>query len=777
MAPISRSDRELPSEIEVNNTSRLWKVLGAMLLVSFAILLFMGREIYLAAPPIPTEVKSASGTTIYTEEDIQTGRKVWQTIGGQQVGSIWGHGGYVAPDWSADWLHREAVALLDLWAVRETGRAYDDLDPPQQAGLRVKLQDEIRANTYDPATGIVTISDDRAAAISVVTDHYVRLFGSDPALTTLRSQYAIQENPIPDADRRAAMTAFFFWTAWSTVTNRPGEEVTYTSNWPSEPLVGNTPTTPTFLWTFASILFLLAGVGALAWHYATTHGREAPPVVPDSDPLRSLKPTPSMKATAKYFWVVTALIVVQVILGGITAHYAVEGQAFYGFPLADYLPYAVTRSWHLQLAVLWIATAWLATGLYIAPAISGHEPKFQRFGVNFLFTCLLVIVVGALGGQWLAVMQKMGLEINFWFGHQGYEYTDIGRFWQIFLFIGLMLWLLLVGRALWPALKARDDSRSITMLLFMSTVAIGLFYGAGLMWGHETHLSMVEYWRWWVVHLWVEGFFEVFATAVIAFLFTKLGLVRASSATTAVLFATVVFLTGGVLGTFHHLYWTGTPTAVLALGASFSALEVVPLVFIGYEAYENYKHSRAKPWVAAYKWPILFFVSVAFWNLVGAGLFGFLINPPLALYYMQGLNTTPLHGHTALFGVYGMLGIGLMLFCLRGLGRTAVWDEKLLKGSFWTLNIGLAAMALLSLLPFGLIQVHAAVTHGFWYARSAELLQQPLMQTLVWMRMPGDVIFSVGVGMLALFVAKLYIGKARREPIPAGTAVETAAGR
>ena len=777
MAPMPRSHRGLPSETKVNNTSRLWKVLGAMLVVSFAILLFMGREIYLSAPPIPTEVKTASGTTIYTKEDIQTGRKVWQTIGGQQVGSIWGHGGYVAPDWSADWLHRESVALLDLWAVRETGRLYNDLDPPQQAGLRAKLQAEVRTNSYDPATGVVTISDDRAAAIAAVADHYVKLFGNDPALQTLRSQYAIQENPIPDADRRAAMTAFFFWTAWSTVTNRPGEEVTYTSNWPSEPLVANTPTTPTFLWTFVSILFLLAGVGALAWHYATSHGREPPPVVPDSDPLRSLKPTPSMKATAKYFWVVTALIVVQVILGGITAHYAVEGQAFYGFPLADYLPYAVTRSWHLQLAVLWIATAWLATGLYIAPAISGHEPKFQRLGVNFLFTCLLVIVVGALGGQWLAVMQKMGLEINFWFGHQGYEYTDIGRFWQIFLFIGLMLWLLLVGRGLWPALKARDDSRSITMLLFMSTVAIGLFYGAGLMWGHETHLSMVEYWRWWVVHLWVEGFFEVFATAVIAFLFTKLGLVRTSTATTAVLFATIVFLTGGVLGTFHHLYWTGTPTAVLALGASFSALEVVPLVFIGYEAYENYKHSRAKPWVAAYKWPILFFVSVAFWNLVGAGLFGFLINPPLALYYMQGLNTTPLHGHTALFGVYGMLGIGLMLFCLRGLGRTAVWDEKLLKGAFWTLNIGLAAMALFSLLPYGLIQVHAAVTHGFWYARSAELLQQPLMQTLVWMRMPGDVIFSVGVGMLALFVAKLYIGKAKQEPVPAGTAVESAAGR
>ncbi len=762
----------------MSDNRNLWKVLGAIMLLSFGILLFLGREIYLTAPPVPSAVQTTTGVTLFTKDDIQTGREVWQTVGGQQLGSVWGHGGYVAPDWSADWLHREATGLLELWSTREHGKSFDALDAAQQGALKARLQQEIRTNSYDATTGVVTVSEDRAAVIAQVAQHYRDLFGSALELNTLRSQYAMKQDTVVDPQRREALTAFFFWTSWSTATNRPDDDVTYTSNWPSEPLIGNVPTAPTFMWTFVSIFMMLAGIGALAWYHATVQGKEPPPVVPDSDPLKSLKPTPSMKATAKYFWVVTALIVLQVVLGGITAHYAVEGQSFYGLPLSEILPYSVTRSWHLQLAVLWIATAWLATGLYIAPAISGHEPKLQRLGVNFLFTCLLVIVVGALGGQWFAVMQKMGLGANFWFGHQGYEYTDIGRFWQIFLFIGLMLWLVLVGRALWPALKRRDDSRSITMLLFLSTVAIGLFYGAGLMWGRTTHLSMVEYWRWWVVHLWVEGFFEVFATAVIAFLFTKLGLVRGKSATSAVLFATVIFLTGGVLGTMHHLYWTGTPTSVLAFGAAFSALEVVPLVLIGFEAYENYKHSRAKPWIAAYRWPILFFVSVAFWNLVGAGLFGFLINPPLALYYMQGLNTTPLHGHTALFGVYGMLGIGLMLFCLRGLSRTAFWDEKLLKGAFWTMNIGLAAMALLSLAPVGLIQVHAAVTHGFWYARSAEFLQQPLMQTLVWLRMPGDVIFSIGVGLLALFVFRLFVGKKKQDTVAVGTPakVERAAG-
>ena len=506
-----------------------------------------------------------------------------------------------------------------------------------------------------------------------------------------------------------------------------------------------------------SILFMIAGIGLMVWHYAVYHGKEPLPQPPAKDPLLGLVVTPSMKATAKYFWVVIALFLVQIALGAITAHYQVEGQEAYGFALAEILPYSLTRSWHTQLAVLWIATAWLGTGLYIGPAISGHEPKYQRLGVNFLWVCLIVIVVGAFAGQWFAVMQKMGLANNFWFGHQGWEYVDIGRFWQAFLFIGLILWLVLVGRALWPALRRKDEMSSIVGLLFLSTVAIGLFYGAGLMWGEDSHISVVEYWRWWVVHLWVEGFFEVFAVAVISFLFVKLGLVRGKTATINVLFATIVYLTGGVLGMFHHLYFAGTTTAAVAFGASFSALEVVPLAIIGLEAYETWSHSQATPWMARYRWPIMFFLAVSFWNLVGAGLFGFLINTPIALYYMQGLNLTPLHGHTALFGVYGMLGIGLMLFCLRGLKPTAMWHPGLLKASFWTLNLGLALMALLTLLPMGVLQLNAALEHGYAYARSAEFMGKPIFDVLVWMRMPGDLLFASGAALLAWFVARHWV--------------------
>jgi nitric oxide reductase subunit B len=237
-----------------------------------------------------------------------------------------------------------------------------------------------------------------------------------------------------------------------------------------------------------------------------------------------------------------------------------------------------------------------------------------------------------------------------------------------------------------------------------------------------------------------------------------MGLLRAATATSAVLFSTTIFLSGGIIGTFHHLYFTGTPTVVTALGATFSALEVVPLVLIGFEAYENLTLTRARPWVRAYKWPIYFFVAVAFWNLVGAGLFGFFINPPIALYYMQGLNTTPVHGHTALFGVYGMLGIGLMLFCLKGLTVHRVWKTPALTFAFWAINGGLALMVLLSLLPVGLLQTWASVEHGTWYARSAEFLQTPLMNRLRWLRIVGDTLFAAGVFALGWFVLGLRTG-------------------
>lgn len=741
---------------------KLWYLLGGVIAASFIVLIFYGTEIYRKVPPIPNRVVTTDGEVLTTGEDIRDGQNVWQSIGGQTVGSIWGHGAYIAPDWTADFLHREALLLLDELAKKD-GKVYTQLPDEEQAKYKVLLKKELRQNTFNEERDEIVISPERAKVHKELAKYYAGLFMNDSSMVKLRNQYAIAANTVKTEERMAKMNAFFAWSSWVCVTNRPGDDITYTNNWPHDELLGNIPPTSLHLWSGFSILMLLGCIGLLIYFHATNKDEEISDKLPLEDPLRNMKPTPSMKATLKYIWVVAFLILIQMLSGVITAHYGVEGSAFYGLPIDQFLPQSVSRSWHVQLAIFWIATSWLATGLYIAPAVSGHEPKYQKLGVNILFGALLIVVLGSLVGQWLGVMQKLGLADNFLWGHQGYEYVELGRIWQILLLAGLIIWLVLMVRALLPALRRKDQNRHLLTLFLLSSVAIALFYAAGLMYGQRTHMAIAEYWRWWVVHLWVEGFFEVFATVVAAFLFTRLGLLRLKSATTAVLFATIIFLAGGILGTFHHLYFSATPTAILALGATFSALEIVPLVLIGFEAYQNYKLSRSTKWIVAYKWPIYCFIAMCFWNFLGAGIFGFAINPPIALYYIQGLNTTAVHGHAALFGVYGILGIGLMMFVLRGLYPDRQWNDKLIGWSFWLINIGLFVMVTISLLPIGIMQAIASIGEGYWYARSAEFMQTDIMQFLRWLRVPGDTLLAVGELLFVIFVVGLKFGWSLKE--------------
>ncbi|CAN7340657.1 nitric-oxide reductase large subunit [Rhizobacter sp. LjRoot28] len=751
----------------MNSHQRLWRWLGLIFVLSFGALGFIGYQIHLAAPPI-AKVVTTEGEVLYTAEDIQRGQQVWLSAGGQQFGSVWGHGSYVAPDWSADWLHREATTLLAL-RTEQHRSATTTLTAADRGALEAGLRDEMRRNTWDEASNTVTVTPDRAKAIRAVASHYESLYGTDPKMAELREQYAMATGVLPDAADRKSLTAFFFWSAWAAVTDRPGEtNLSYTSNWPHEPLVGNTLTGSAAMWTMVSIVLLIAAIAAMLWfHGAQRH--DEPAVPPAADPLRGAVATPSMKATRKYFFIVIALMLLQIGMGIITAHYAVEGDAMFGIPMTEVLPYVVSRTIHTQIGIFWIATAWLATGLYIAPLLSGREPKGQKVLVDLLFYALVAIVLGSTATGWLGTLQRGGTDFSFWIGNQGLEFTSMGRFWQILLFVGLLFWVFLLGRALWPALKTKSETRGLIAMVFLSATCIGGFYATSLVWGKTTHYSMVEYWRWWLVHLWVEGFFEVFATAVIALIFTRLGLVRSESANRAIVAETIVFLFGGILGTLHHLYFTGTPTSVIAVGAVFSALEVVPLTLIGLEALQTYRRSKETPWLATYKWPVLCFVAVGFWNTVGAGVLGFAINPPASLYYVQGLNMTAAHGHAALFGVYGMLGIGLMLFCLRGLYDRSQHADNLLKPAYWSLNIGLGMMVFMSLLPAGIYQAWASVSKGLWYARSPEFVHSAVMEAFVWARVPGDVVFAIGSVFLALYALRLL-----RRPT-AGVPVEATA--
>lgn len=736
-----------------------WKALIAVFVCSFAVLLYAGQRVYREAPPIFDRMVTPSGEVLIDQGEVMAGQRVWQAMGGMQVGSVWGHGSYVAPDWTADYLHREALLLLDAYAKEGGAASYEALDEDRQAALRNRLQREIRISGLNASTNDLVVSEERAQAFRELREHYSALFRDGKA------EFAIPRGAQPDPEKLHLLTSFFFWTSWAASTDRPGEAgISYTNNWPHEPLVANTVTSAAVIWTGVSIIVLLAALAGMIWWYAAQPRHVEISEPSPRDPLLNAQLTPSQRASLVYFAVVLLLFLLQIGLGGVTAHFGVEGDGFYGVPLGDWLPYVISRTWHTQLGIFWIATAWLAAGLFVAPAIGGAgDPPLQKLGVNVLLGALVVVVLGSMAGQWFSVMHRFANDdLRFFFGHSGYEYIDLGRAFQIALQIGLLLWVALVLRAIWPALRRKEQGRGILVLFALSALAIAGFYMAAFGYGKNTHLSIAEYWRWWVVHLWVEGFFEVFATVVFAFLFTRMGLLEPKTTERVVVISAAIFLAGGIIGTLHHLYFSGTPSLISALGAVFSALEVVPLVLIGYEAWDNMKLTRHRGWVRRYRYPIYFFVAVAFWNAVGAGLFGFMINPPVALYFMQGLNTTPVHGHAALFGVYGMLGLALMLFCMRVADRDREWNVKPLQISFWLLNIGLGLMVVLSLLPIGLLQTQASVEVGYWYARSPEFLQTPIMDVLRWLRAIGDTLFAVGALYFVAFSVGLLVKRRRR---------------
>ena len=742
-----------------------------VIVASFTVLIFGGAQIAEHKPPIPARVVSPGGAVLFTAEDIALGQRQYLSRGGQQTGSIWGHGAYLAPDWSADALHRTALVTAGLKAGRAPAQAAAftqadlvALSPGERGRVEAEVQAELRRNRYDAATGTLTLSPGQEAAFPVLVGYYTRLFadGSDAM--------SIPRGFVKDPADARALTAFFWWTAWAAGTNRPGETFSYTANFPHDPLAGNVPLPSSLVWSIASVVLLILGIAVALYAYARMRARD-PEHVAVFAPFREPRPTPSQRAVLPYFAIAIVLFVLQAALGSITGHFAVEGNKLFGIEVGSFLPYAATRGWHLQLAVFWIATCWLATGLFIGPLVTGgHEPKGQKALVLVLLGALVVVVVGALSGTYLGVQGKLSGPDGWLVGHQGYEYIELGRVWQVALLAGMILWLVLVYRAIQPALAAEKDKGGLTHLLLYASVTIPLFYSVGLFYTPGTHISVADYWRWWVVHLWVENFFEVFATVALAFILSKIGAVGEKAAQRATYFSILLYLGAGIIGTFHHLYFTGSPLMITALGATFSALEIVPLTLLGFEVYENLKLARMGGHATPWRWPLSFFVAVAFWNAVGAGVLGFLINPPIVLYYAQGLNTTPIHSHGALFGVYGFLAIALMLFSMRNVVRSEAWSDRLLQVAFWGLNAGLAGMIVLSLLPAGIYQFAIGIREGLWYARSPEVTGSAFIHAVTWLRVVPDVVFDVGALALLAFVVRAVVVDVRvRRGVPSET--------
>src|SRR5215203_4970265 len=724
--------------------SKGWvQAVALVVLFGFFVLGLLAYRAYSGQPPIPERVVDPSGRVVFTGQDVTAGQGVFLKNGLMQYGSIFGHGAYLGPDYTADYLRRSALAVRESYGGEGSDRA------------AASTADTFKQNRYDPETQTLEYTAPQATAFKELWQYYGEFFGEPTTRNGLRPE------AISDPEEIRQLTAYFAWTSWAASALRPGEDYTYTNNWPPEPLVENEPTANVVVWSVLSLIALLGGIGLLfaafgRWNFLGWRGREQATLsfrAPGDVAL-----TPAQRACAWFFLVMAALFLLQTLVGAASEHYRADLASFFGIDLAQVLPYNLIRTWHVQLAIFWVATSFLAAGIFLTPMIAGREPRGQHWLAFALLGALAVVVFGSLIGEWLGIFGFVG-GLWAWFGNQGFEYLDLGRFWQVLLSVGLFFWVAILFRGMRSRLR-REHMANMPWLFFFAALAIPAFYAVGLLARPESHFTTADFWRFWVVHLWVEDFLELFTTVMVAYIFVLLGVVREKVALTVIFLDILLYSAGGVIGTMHHLYFSGEPAEHMALGAFFSAAEVIPLTFLTVEAWSFLQLGAAQESRSRtpfpHRWAVMFLVAVGFWNFLGAGIFGFLINLPIISYYQIGTALTANHGHAAMMGVYGMLAAGLALFCLRYLIPEERWSERAAKLSFWSLNIGLALMKFATLFPLGLLQLYESVNTGYFEARSLQFLTGDTIALIEWLRLPGDIIFIAGGILTLLYIC--YLG-------------------
>jgi len=739
-----------------------WKILAIVtMLFGFAVLIGLTAEAYRQAPPIPAKVVDPAGKTLFTREDVSAGQQVFLKYGLMANGTIWGHGAYLGPDFSATYLHNWALDAADQAAQTRFQRPYAGLTPEQRAEIDGGVAPAMKRNSYDASTGTLQFSAVGANVFERQITYWKDYFATPAGDGGLAAKL------IDDPQELRQLTAFIAWAAWASTAERPGTSHSYTNNFPYEPLAGNGPTGGAVVYSALSLVFLLAGTGIVLLAYGKFsqlgwHRPEHQPALPSTTATTAPFPlgaTPTQQAALKFMAVAAVLFLGQVLIGGGVAHYRAEPGDFYGLDLSKLFPSNLLRTWHLQLAILWIATAYVGGALFVAGMLNRNEPVGQRSAINLLFGAMVFVVFGSLLGEWAGILQWLG-DLWFWIGNQGWEYLEIGRAWQFLLALGLTFWFVLLWRQVKPVL--RDAQRRPLVVFFLiATAAIPVFYLPALFYDGSTHFTVVDTWRFWIIHLWVEGFFELFVTVIVGIIFYQLGLVERDTALRSIYLDVVLVFGGGLIGTGHHWYFNGQTELNMALSATFSALEVVPLTVITLDAWQFVTVTHGQPGAPfRHKWTFYFLMAVGFWNFTGAGVFGFLINMPIVSYFETGTNLTPNHGHAAMMGVFGMLGVGLMVFVLRESTTEATWArlERYVRCGFWGLNIGLTMMLVLSLFPSGVLQMNDVVQNGYWHARSLAYTSGTLPRLLEWLRLPGDLVFILlGAAPIVLAMCLGYL--------------------
>ncbi|MCI0539518.1 MAG: cbb3-type cytochrome c oxidase subunit I [Verrucomicrobiales bacterium] len=753
----------------IDQRKNWWKIFVIIFAVSVSVVGYIGYKTYQYAPPIADFVDEA-GQLVFAAEDITAGQQVFFRYGLMEYGSFLGDGGMRGPDFSGEALNFTARSMNEYYDKLWTDK-FPDI-ATRQPVVASLVQKEIKANRYQSdyytkrgqtkesryQPGAVVISAAQAQAFGQLKDYYAQMFGEGGKLAGLE-QFK-PANYISDPGMIRQFAAFCYWGGWLCGTERPGYKYSYTHNWPYDPVAGNLPHGGLVLWSIIGTLVVILTIGVLFYYYGKMdmqgveeQQKSRMPPLATTEAVDRFKPTPTQRATYKFFAVAAILFLVQVLAGLITIGDFIGLFAYLGIPMDRWLPVTVTRGWHSQISILWIAVCWFAATIWVLPLICRPEPRGQLQWINALFWMLAIVGIGGAVGIPLGI-QGLLSEINTrWFGIQGWEFLQIGRFYQYLLYGSFVVWGIICARGVWPALKQKQSWSMPNWMVYMIAGIIFMFT-ASFVARPDTNFVIADFWRWCTVHMWVEAFFELFTTVIVAYFMYLMGFVSHLMAARVVYFGAVLFLGSGLIGISHNFYWNAKSIETIALGGVLSSLQIAPLVLLTVGAWKfrnmpestlyQLRQQQGGQATFGLTEAFLFLIGVNFWNFLGAGVLGFMINLPIVNYYQHGTYLTVNHGHAALMGVYGNLAIAAMLFCGRWNLRPEHWNARLLRASFWALNIGLSLMVVMDMFPKGLHQLIVVMDQGYAYARSQAYIKSDIFQIFTWLRGVGVLVFVLG---------------------------------
>ena len=736
-------------------TKNWWGPLLFILIISLAGVGMIGYQTYVEAPPM-SGFQSSAGENLITKTSIEDGQEVFHKYALMEYGSFFGDGAQRGPDFTAEALHQVFLLMTEFRVEEYKKNTGKDLTDMELKIIKENIKTEIKDNKYSESKNIVILSDAQVYAINGLRKYYADMF-----IDANTNKGFPPKDYISDRQEISNLSDFFFWGAWVCAAERPGSNFSYTHNWPYDPNAGNMPTSPVILWSVIGLLAFVLTCGIVLYFIGQYNQlpnkffKQKTGGFLTFEQIKAYTPSNTQRATFKFFLVAIVLFFLQVSSGILTLNEFIDFLGYFGINISDEIPITVTRSWHLMLALYWITACWIASSIFILPILSKKEIKGQLTLINVLFGLVFILVGGSLIGMLLGPKGLLG-DWWYWFGHQGWEFVDFGKLYQVLLMVIFVLWGVIVYRGLKPAF-IKGQPYNLPNWIMYSVVGIPLLFISGFVAGPKTNFVIADFWRWMVIHMWVEAFFEVFITVIVSYLMVLMGLVSRQAAVRVVYIAVLLFLGTGLLGISHNFYWNAKPVATMALGSVFSTLQFVPLILLTVEAWrfksmpmlslqaENGKGVKNKS-IADFAFPevFMFLIAVNFWNFFGAGVMGIIVNLPIMNFFEHGTYLTINHAHAALMGVYGNISIAAMIFASKLLIKPARWNKKLIRLSFWSINGGLMLMVVLDLFPAGAIQFKAVLDHGLWYARSNSFITSSTFESLTWLRGIGATLFICG---------------------------------